>query len=234
MADIAKLFELQKIDITVNKVRRRLTQLKSLLVESDEIKTARTRTEALEKEQQEWHSRQKTAELEVESLINRIKESENRLMGGQVRNPKELEALQSSIEALQRQQSTIETLSVEALLRTEELTGQLTSARQKFQTMQQAWSTSQSELTEEEAKLKRAYLHLKKQREGLTETLDKALLQQYEYLRERKGGVAVASIENESCSACNVKAPSGVLSTLRSQSERLVTCPSCGRILYAR
>ena len=182
MADIAKLFELQKIDITVNKVRRRLTQLKSLLVESDEIKTARTRTEALEKEQQEWHSRQKTAELEVESLINRIKESENRLMGGQVRNPKELEALQSSIEALQRQQSTIETLSVEALLRTEELTGQLTNARQQFQTMQQAWSTSQSELTEEEAKLKRAYLHLKKQREGLTETLDKALLQQYEYL----------------------------------------------------
>jgi len=60
------------------------------------------------------------------------------------------------------------------------------------------------------------------------------LLQQYEDMRERKAGVAVASIENEVCSACNVKIPSGVLSTLRSQSERLVTCTSCGRILYAR
>lgn len=234
MADVAKLYELQKIDTTVTKVRRRLGQLKSLLTESDDLKAARARSESLEQAQQQWKSKQKTAELEMLTLTSRIKESENRLMGGQVRNPKELEALQSSIEALQRQHGLIETQSVEALLQAEELVGQVATARDQFQSLQESWSASQSELTEEEAKLKRGYLFLKKQRETLTESLDKALLQQYEHMRERKGGVAVASIENEVCSACNVKIPSGVLSTLRSQSERLVTCPSCGRILYAR
>lgn len=234
MADVAKLYELQKIDTTSQKVRRRLGQLKSLLLESDEVKTARLRTETLQHQQQEWQSKQKIAELEVQSLAARIQESESRLMGGQVRNPKELESLQNSIEALQRQRDAIETLSVEALLKAEDLTGQLAGAQRQFQSVQQLWSASQTELMEEDAKLKRGYLHLKKQRESLSETLDKALLQQYEQMRERKGGVAVASIENESCSACNVKTPSGVLSTLRSQADKIVLCPSCGRILYYR
>ncbi len=234
MANVAKLYELQKIDTTAAKVRRRLGQLKSLLTESADLKAARARAESLDQEQQQWKSKQKTAELEMHSLTGRIKESENRLMGGQVRNPKELEALQSSIEALRRQHGLVENLSVEALLQAEELVGQVATARAHLQTLQESWSTSQTELTEEEAKLKRGYLYLKKQRETLTESLDKALLQQYEDMRERKAGVAVASIENEVCSACNVKIPSGVLSTLRSQSERLVTCTSCGRILYAR
>jgi uncharacterized protein len=234
MADIAKLHELQKIDVTSQKVRRRLTQLKTMLTESDDLTAARTRTAALEQEQQQWHNQQKLAEREVQSLGTRIKESENRLMGGQVRNPKELEALQASIEALQRQRDTMETASVEALLKAEELTTHVNTARTQLQTIQSAWSTSQAELTEEDAKLKRGYLHLKKQRETLTEAVDKALLQQYEHMRERKGGIAVATIENEICSACNVKVPSGILSTLRSEANKMVHCPSCGRILYAR
>ena len=117
MADIAKLYELQKIDGTTQKVRRRLAQLKTLLVESDDLKRARTQTETLQAEQQEWHSKQKNAELETQSLTDRIKEGEQRLMSGQVRNPKELESLQSSIEALQRQRGIIENASVEALLK---------------------------------------------------------------------------------------------------------------------
>lgn len=234
MADIAKLYELQKIDVTAQKVRRRLTQLKALLVESDDLKAARTHAEALEQEQQQWHSKQKTAELEAQSLASRIQESEQRLMSGQVRNPKELESLQSSIEALQRLRGTVETNSVEALLKNEELTSQVATARTQLQHVQQVWSASQTELTEEETKLKRGFLQLKKQRDTLVETLDKPLLQQYEYLRERKGGVAVAAVENGNCTACNVKVPSGMVSTVRSQPDKLVTCPSCGRILYAR
>jgi hypothetical protein len=234
MADIAKLYELQKIDGTTQKVRRRLAQLKTLLVESDDLKRARTETETLQAEQQEWHSKQKNAELETQSLTDRIKEGEQRLMSGQVRNPKELESLQSSIEALQRQRGIVENASVEALLKNEELSGQVATATVQLQRVQQVWSASQSELTEEENKLKRGYLQLKKQRDTLTESLDKALFQQYEYLRERKAGVAVATIENENCSACHVRVPSGVLSTLRSQSDKLVSCTSCGRILYNR
>lgn len=232
MADIAKLYELQKIDVTAQKVRRRLTQLKTLLVESDDLKRARTQAETLQQEQQQWHGKQKSAELEAQSLAERIKEGEQRLMSGQVRNPKELESLQSSIEALQRQRSAVETASVEALMKHEELHGQVATANDQLQRIQGAWSASQTELTEEENKLKRGYLHLKKQRDSLTESLDKALLQQYDYLRERKAGVAVATVENDNCSACHVRIPSGVMSTLRSQSDKLVSCTSCGRILY--
>ena len=51
-----------------------------------------------------------------------------------------------------------------------------------------------------------------------------------EYLRKRKGGVAVAQVEDGNCGACHVSLPTGTLSALHGEAR--VYCPSCGRILY--
>ena len=56
MADMDKLYELQKIDVLSNKIGRRLMQLNELLTESDELKTAQAVVEKLEAEHKEWHS----------------------------------------------------------------------------------------------------------------------------------------------------------------------------------
>ncbi|MEZ4870119.1 MAG: C4-type zinc ribbon domain-containing protein [Caldilineaceae bacterium] len=233
MADVAKLYELQKIDITSLKVRRRLGELKSLLTESEALQSARSQAELLQQELQQWQVKQKNDDLEIQSLAGRIQETEKRLMSGQVRNPKELEALQSSLEALQRLRSEVETASVEALIKVEELTGEVTKANAKLQQVKKDWSTEQGELAAEDTKLKRAYLQLKKQRELTAAALDRTLLDQYEHLRQRKGGIALATLQNETCSACHVQVPTGVLSSVRSHPDTLIYCTSCGRLLYA-
>lgn len=232
MADMASLYELQKIDVMSLKVRRRLLQLKELLTESSELKTAQARVDELTTEQKKWHSTQVRTETELEVLTDRIDESNKTLMGGTIHNPKELEALQASIESLQKQRGTLETDSVEALSKVEELSSQLSAAQDTLSTIEQNWSNDQTQLTEEDTKLKRAYLVLKKQREQVAETVNPALLQRYEQMRQRKGGVAVATVENDTCSACHVQLPTGVLSTVRNQTETLVLCPTCGRLLF--
>lgn len=233
MVEIAKLYELQKIDTMSLKVRRRLTQIQALLVESDELKAVRGKVNDLTAQQHEWHAKQKAAELELQSLTGRIEEANQLLMSGEVRNPKELEALQSSVEALQRHRSSVETASVEALYKAEELATQLSDIGGQKQAVEEVWQRSQGQVTEEETKLKRAFLQLKKQREQTVAAISPALLQQYEQMRQRKGGIAVATVENETCSACHVQLPTGILSTLRSPTKPQVICPTCGRILYA-
>src|SRR4051812_26225209 len=116
VADIAKLYELQKVDLTWERVRRRLSQIKTMLVESDELRTLRQQVAAIETELHEWNAQQTNAELESQSLVSRIVTTEARLMGGQVHNPKELAALESNLAALQRQRSAVDNQGVEALL----------------------------------------------------------------------------------------------------------------------
>ncbi len=233
MANAAKLYELQKIDTTWEKVRRRLVQIRALLVESDELKAARQQLTTLDAEQQQWHAQQRNAELETQTLRERFQVTEQRLMSGQVTNPKELASLQSSLEALRRQQDQVETTGVEALLKVEELNNAVEQQRKIVQTVEQKWSASQAELVNEETKFKRAFVQCKTQREKLAAELGAPLLKRYEDLRQRKAGVAVAAIEREMCSACHVRVPTGVVSAARSQAGDFVICPSCGRILYA-
>lgn len=233
MTTIAQLYELQKIDVTWAKVRKRLNELKSLLVESDELKATRERVEQTEAQYQQWHTQQKDAELESQSLIDRTKETEIRLMSGQVRNPKELESLQANLDAMKKQRETVETTAVEALVKSEELSSQLKDARLLLQGVENSWQSSQTAFGEEELKLKRAFLQLKRQRETLAAALTPAALEQYENLRQRKGGIAIAPLQHQSCSACHIQVPTGMISTLRNQESKQVYCPSCGRILYA-
>lgn len=234
MTDMANLYELQKIDVMSLKVRRRLVELKDLLTENGELKVAQETVNQLKAEHERWQFEQKRNETELESLATRISESNEMLMGGTIHNPKELESLQASIEALQRQRGATETNSVEALYKAEELAGQLTAAKSKLASLQEHWNSNQTGLTEEETKLKRAYLVLKKQREQVAERISAPLLQRYEQMRQRKGGVAVATVENDTCSACHVQLPTGVLSTVIDQgkTDKQILCPTCGRLLF--
>jgi len=234
MADMANLYELQKIDVMSLKVRRRLVQLKELLAESDELQAAQAKVEQLQGEYDKWRLEQKRNETELETLSTKIEESNEMLMGGTISNPKELESLQANIDSLQRQRGAAETNSVEALYKTEELTGQLSTATDKLAKIKAHWESNQTELSEEDTKLKRAYLVLKKQRGQVAERVEEALLQRYEQMRQRKGGVAVATVENDTCSACHVQLPTGVLSTVIDQgkTDRQLLCPTCGRLLF--
>jgi len=232
VADIAKMYELQKIDGTWERVRRRLSQIKTAMLESEELQSARQQVAATEADLQSLNTQQKNAELESQSLSERIVTTEQRLMGGQVRNPKELEALQASLDGLQRLRTALETQSVETLLQMEELTARLTQEQAALKILEGKWLSGQSTLIEEETKLKRAYMQLKKQRESTAATLGETLMKRYETLRQRKGGVAVAPVQNATCGACHVQVPTGIVSAARSQENDNIVCPSCGRILY--
>jgi predicted nucleic acid-binding Zn-ribbon protein len=153
-------------------------------------------------------------------------------MSGQVRNPKELESLQASLDALRRQRDSVENQGVEALLKMEELTAAVEAARAALADSDNKWKANQAELIGEETKLKKLFVQCKRQRETLAAALG-ADLPRYEDLRQRKGGVAVAALEGTMCAACHVQVPTGVASSARHEHGAPVLCPSCGRILYA-
>ncbi|MEZ4583638.1 MAG: C4-type zinc ribbon domain-containing protein, partial [Caldilineaceae bacterium] len=162
----------------------------------------------------------------------RIAETEKTLMSGAVTNPKELENLQQSLDSLRRHRAAVEDKAMEALLQSEETSARLQEERATLAALEADWRAGQGELGEEETKMKRNFLILRKQRENAVAAVDKDRLAEYERMRKRKAGVAVAAIENGECGACHVQLPTGVISAART-GDGLVYCTSCGRILHA-
>lgn len=231
MTDIARLHDMQTIDSYWEKMRRRLLQLQKLLAEPAEVVNARKTLAELEVSLRDWQSKQKDAELEAQGLAQRIASTDARLMGGSVRDPKELYALQLSAEALRRQRLGVEEQAVEALLNVEEMTTQQKAQAAALQELEEAWRTRQTDLLTEEAKLKRQAVQLKGQRARIVEALAAADAVLYEDLRKRKAGIAVATIANGQCSACNMRLPTGIITAAKHHNSD-VYCTSCGRLIF--
>jgi predicted nucleic acid-binding Zn-ribbon protein len=231
--DIGKLFELQKLDLNLEKARRKLAQLQQALGESEEVGGARRVVADTQAELHRWHAAQKDAELESQSLAQQIDAKDKELMSGRVSQPKELESLQANVEALRRQRSSIEDSGMEALLHVETLSQQLTTAQESLRQVEDKWQGSQSELLLEDAKYKRIFAQLKQQRETLAQSLAPADLKYYQDLRSRKAGVAISPLQNGQCGVCHILVPTGVVSGVRSRKDEAVLCPSCGRVLFS-
>ncbi len=220
MTTIGELNRLQETDSNRQKVRQRLLEIQSLLAESDELKSAREALETTQKALTDWQAKQLDAELESQSLKAKIEENDRRLMSGTIHNPKELESLQSNGESLRRHRATVDERAVEAMLHVEELTATQQTHQTAFNTLRANWAAEQQALIREGKKLQRLYAQLKEKRNSQATALDRASLSQYETLRKRKAGIAVARISDDSCGACFVRLPTGIISAARSN-----TCP---------
>ncbi len=224
------LLRMHEIDSMYDKIRRRLLSLQRAVEGSEELDAARAQVDAIVQELRSAQSEQQDMELESRSLTERIRESERNLMSGEVHNPKELEALQASIEAMKSQRTELEDRSVERLVMVDRLQGSQKAEQAAFEELEQSWSKRKTALGTEMAQRKKEYVYLKKARQQVAEMLSTDTLELYEHLRRRKNGVAVAQLDEEVCGACHTQVAIGILNTVR-YSDELLYCPSCGRIL---
>lgn len=226
----AALLKMHEIDSLYDKVRRRILLLNRAVEGSKELELLREEVDSIDQELQGTRTEQQDLELESRSLTDRIRESESSLMSGELSNPRELEALQSSIESMKEHRTDLENRSVERLVMVDSLQATLENKRTNLVQVEEEWTNRKNALESEIEQRKKEFLYLKKAREQVAEMLTEENLEMYEHLRRRKNGVAVALLEDEICGACHTQVAVGILNNIR-YSDDLLSCPSCGRIL---
>ena len=226
----AALLKMHEIDSLYDKVRRRILRLNKAAEGSTELETLREEVDSIDQELQGTRTEQQDLELESRSLTERIRESESSLMSGELSNPRELEALQSSIDSMKEHRTDLENRSVERLVMVDSLQATLEKKQTNLVRVEEEWTNRQTALETEIEQRKKEYLYLKRAREQVAEMLSQDNLEMYEHLRRRKNGVAVALLEDEICGACHTQVAVGILNNIR-YSDELLSCPSCGRIL---
>jgi hypothetical protein len=69
-------------------------------------------------------------------------------------------------------------------------------------------------------------------RAKLAAEVEEELLETYQRLFDKKDGVAVAALANETCQGCHVKAQTHIVNSAKAAKE-VTHCLNCGRIVYA-
>ena len=229
MSQVRQLYRLQQIDSEINEKKQRLGEVLRLQKESKELSAAKQKVETAVAETTVWQTKHNDFKLELGSLNSKAKRSEQRLYSGNVKNPKELADLQNEVHALERQRNGIEDKQLEALIMLEDAQAAQETEEKLRDAIKETWTASQTSLKAEQNSLA---IDLHKRmgvQKQLASRIDAKLLAEYETLKRRKGGTAVAGFKLSRCQGCRL--------TISAHNERQVDrgektyCGNCSRIL---
>lgn len=227
------LYTLQRIDSQLALRKQRYQQVQALMGESKALQHARETLKSAEKELSQWRGRLHDHELEVAGVQSKLKETEDRLYGGRVNNPKELTDLQEEADYLKRRQTSLEEIEIGEMERVDRLTAQVAAAQEQYTVVQANWQQENADLHQEHQELRQEMGTLLAKRKSLVPHISEEDMAEYDALRRLLQGVAVVAVKGTTCQVCHVEVPQRDLKQAR-ETDEILYCSGCERILYAK
>jgi len=228
--DVAKqLYQLQEVDLELESVEQALSRTASQLGESQAV--VRTQAELRSENQRlgDLRRQQRSAEWEIDDLVNKLAAAEQKLYSGNIKNPKELTSLQHEVEGLKARRDQLEDKALEIMSQVELAEARVATKVSELKRLEAEWQSQQQQLTNEMEQLKAIVSDLKQKRQLQAANIDPRTVEFYGELRKQKG-TAVAKVEQGICRGCRISLSTAELQQARGG--RLVQCGSCGRILF--
>lgn len=235
MVMLRQLYELQQLDLVRAEKQKILDALRAELADESNLRQARARFANIQAQYTSQNALRRDAQLVVEQIETREEVVQNRLYGGAVTNPRELEAFQEEQAMLRRQKSEAEDLLLERMVATEELQEALAITQETLAALEDQRSRRVPELRRQGRALSDELQDLNRRRDEMLPQFPRQTLSTYETLLASRDGQAVSRVEagrgRDVCEACRVALPRSDTQRLRT-GESLVQCNNCRRILY--
>ena len=229
MSQARVLYDLQQIDSEIRAKKQRLGEVLRLQKEPPTLVEARERAQTITTDLQQWQTRHKDLSLEITSLADKAKRSEERLYSGTIKNTKELTDLQHEVEALGRRQAALEDEALLLMMEIDERKGFLSNAEAEVKKLAGDFSIASATYRQEQQSLALHLNSLIEKRARQVTLAQPPLLKSYDNLIRQKNGVAVAALRGNKCLGCQLTLSGNVIRAVGEG--KLVYCDNCGRIL---
>ena len=234
MSDIEVLQQLQSCDLERMRAEKQLDELpeaksimdcrarrRELKGKQDEIvelaDDAEAKLEALQREEQQVIEKINALQQQLDTTSDyRVTQSVTRDMQGQV---KRQATLAGDVDAMLERQIKIDNFA-------DQLSGMLADVDEK----ERAYTVT---FKEKGGALKARIDELAAEHTRLGQLLAPETLARYERIRDEKGGIGLARLDGERCSACSTLILTGQLAKLR-KGPAIAECPNCHRIMIVR
>lgn len=227
----AALFQLQRVDLEMDRLAAEQQALASSLQSTSTLKKLRAAYSMSQQQLASGLQAQKEAEWALTDLEQRLRQQEQRLYDGSVTNAKELSALQQEVQHLRAQQARQEEATLEIMEAAESLHEEVARKELATREAEKVWEQSTAAGAVRQVEMEQRLQSLQEQRAKLAADLNEELLKRYEGLRKTRQGRVVSKVEQSSCQWCRVILTPSELQRVRVSLE-LQTCSNCGRILY--
>jgi predicted nucleic acid-binding Zn-ribbon protein len=233
--ELEKLLEVQDHDIVIDQLRHRRATLparEELAAVETKLADLATSLEDAQQRRDAVVRRQSDLEEELRALEARVGDIEGKMYGGTVSASRELQAMAGEVESLKKRRSTLEDHVLEAMDEREPIDAEV---RQLEDAQVEATGEAdglRSRILEEEAELDGEEARELDTRAALVASVPASLLEQYERIRSRSGGIGAARLVGSSCSGCHLSLPAVEVDRLkRAGPDDVILCDQCGRIL---
>ena len=226
------LYRLQQIDSRLKQVTTRLTAIQFTLENNAELKAAAGKLDEAKSSYHRAQNELKNAEFESSSQRIKLELAESSLYSGLIHNPKELQDLQKDIASIKRNLNTLEDQQLENMISVEALLKDMETAQQVFDATQGKVISENASLNAELVTLQKDLDSLNAQRLAVLPAIDSLSINLYDSLRQKRSGLAVSMVIENACDTCGSSLTPGLAQSVRN-SNILVLCPMCGRILYS-
>jgi len=226
------IYRLHKIDADLDQRRAQLAETQAKLASNPAVQQAQADLTAVGSELAAARRAAKTLDDENQTVSAKIKESEDRLYSGKIKNPRELKDLQTEIDSLKRKREGLDEQQLSAMDAVEAAEKKEAAAKSELAAVEAARAEEERDLLKDKSALGALIAKLGGEREAALISIPAEDRATYESLRKQKRGSAVSLLVEGTCSACGVAPSSSRIQAAR-QGGELVHCGNCGRILYA-
>lgn len=226
------LIELQAVDFRLIEIRERVSKFPKRLAELEARVTAArnqitTAKEALTGSLKE----RKTYEMDVEQWKERAKKYRNQ--SGEVKTNEAYKALQHEIQNAEDEIAKAEDRLLDRMVAGEEYERQVKDAEAAVKEIEAAANKERQKIQAEYNAARKELAAAEAARAAAVAAVPEDLVDHYERIAKRHGGIALAEIRGEGCGQCGVHIRPHVIQLLqRDGNEEFYHCETCTRILY--
>jgi hypothetical protein len=230
LPELNNLTSLQAVDLEIKVLMQGQQELPESM-RGLESKMAEIQIITAEKEQEleEIKKQHRQLESEMAMLDEGITRSRQRLM--EIKDNIEYKAMLKEIAFKEDRKDQKETEIIEFLDQIETLSSDLVSLKQEVASHQEVLDKVRAEVQAEIDEQLEKLHELQTQRQEIQKTIPKQLLKRYDFIREKRQGIAIAEVRQGVCQACHMNLPPQKFIELQMDKE-LMTCPHCQRIIY--
>ncbi|HWG74631.1 MAG TPA: C4-type zinc ribbon domain-containing protein [Acidimicrobiales bacterium] len=229
------LLALQDIDTSIDQHRHRRSALpaRSFLADLDGRRTAALAARAeVAARASEVAARQAALETDLASSEARITEITRRLSSGEIKAAREVGALAASVEHLRARISGLEDHILETMEERAPFDDRVAAIDAELADIVAQRDVTAGTLAGDESSIDAELELLATARRAAVAAVGPAQIKEYERLRPRLDGVAVARLVGSRCDGCHLTLPATEIDRFRHlAADVVVHCEQCGRIL---
>jgi predicted nucleic acid-binding Zn-ribbon protein len=168
-------------------------------------------------------------EREVEDLEGRKAKSKQKLL--EVKSNKEYQAILKEIDDIGELVRGREDQIIEQMESADDLDNQIREHKLLVAEAIKNLEEQGAHLEKQAKKADSLMMGLEEQKEQLKPKIPSDLLKKYQFLRDKRAGVALAPVKRGTCGVCHMNLPPQTFIDLQ-KNETMMNCPNCLRIIY--